>query len=178
MSRLWHDLVWRILELICVILVLIPFIGCWTVYYKHQTAIFCDLKCQLAIMVVYTVLYLALCKIYDAFCVSIQRILELIYSQLLAVAMTDGFIYVIICLFSSKLCNIWPGMVAFIAQTVLVCIWSFMAQKFNHMFFSSQKTAIIYDMRQGLEELIRKYGLDKKYDVKQVMQIQECQMAD
>ena len=29
-------------------------------------------------------------------------------------------------------------------------------------------------MRQGLEELIRKYGLDKKYDVKQVMQIQEC----
>ena len=174
MSRLWHDLVRRILELICVILVLIPFIGCWTVYYKHQTAIFCDLKCQLAIMVVYTVLYLALCKIYDAFCVSIQRILELIYSQLLAVAMTDGFIYVIICLFSSKLCNIWPGMVAFIAQTVLVCIWSFMAQKFNHMFFSSQKTAIIYDMRQGLEELIRKYGLDKKYDVKQVVQIQEC----
>ena len=58
------------------------------------------------------VLYITLGKVYDAFWMSMQRISELVYGQLLAAMATDGILYIVICLMAAKLCNLWPGIAA------------------------------------------------------------------
>ena len=40
--------------------------------------------------------------------------------------------------------------------------------------FQAQPTAVVYDVRHGLEKLINEYGLSKKYDVKMTLNVEEC----
>ena len=59
---------------------------------------------HLCILAFYAILYIILGKVYDAFLMSMQRVSELVYSQILAVMAADGLIYIVICLLSTKLC--------------------------------------------------------------------------
>ena len=64
----------------------------------------------------FTVLFFLLGKVYDAFWMSLQRISELLYGQILAAMATDGILYIVICLMSRRLCNILPGIAAIAGQ--------------------------------------------------------------
>lgn len=123
------------------------------------------------------VLYITLGKVYDAFWMSMQRISELVYGQLLAAMATDGILYIVICLMAAKLCNLWPGIAAIAGQLVMAAVWASCAHKWYYQTFPPQRTAIIYDERHGMEKLINEYGLNHKYNVHLTMSAEDC-LAD
>lgn len=126
------------------------------------------------ILGLYAVLFILLGKTYDAFWMSMQRVSELMYGQVLAAMATDGIFYIVICLMATKLCNLLPGIAAIAGQFVMAGIWSAIAHRWYYKAFPPQPTTVVYDVRRGMEKLIRDYGLDSKYEVRNVLSVEEC----
>lgn len=177
MSKFQHDVMLRVVKILNVLMIELPFAACWFLYYSNQTYAKFGWKGNLAVLGLFFVLYIALGKVYDAFWMSMQRVSELVYGQILGAMATDGILYIVICLMSAKLCNPLPGIAAIVGQLVMAAIWASCAHKWYYTTFPPQKTAVVYDVRHGMEKLINEYGLSQKYDVQVTLSVSEC-LAD
>ena len=177
MSKFQHDVMLRIVKILNVLMIELPFAACWFLYYSHQTYANLEWKGHFAILGLFFILYIVLGKIYDAFWMSMQRVSELVYGQILGAMATDGILYIVICLMSAKFCNLLPGIAAIAGQLVMAAIWASCAHKWYYKTFPPQKTAVVYDVRHGMEKLINEYGLSQKYDVQVTLSVSEC-LAD
>ena len=171
---LMHDVLLRLVKLINLICITIPFVCCWYGYYAKRVAIPFYRRGNWMMIFIFMIIYFIFARIYDAFLVSLNRISEMIYSQVLAALMTDGIIYLIITMLMRKLPNVLPGIGAVFFQVLLAVLWSLLAHKWYFHVFSPQKTIIVYDVREGMEKLIHEYDLVKKFEVKEVMQVKDC----
>ena len=174
MSKFQHDVMLRVVKLLDVFLVAAPFAVCWFFYYAKHIHIPFGWMGHACILALYAGLYIILGKVYDAFLMSMQRVSELVYSQILAAMATDGLIYIVICLLSAKLCNLMPGVAAIAGQCVMAVLWAFIAHRWYYDTFPPQATAVIYDERHGMEKLINEYDLNLKYNVKTTMHVKKC----
>lgn len=174
MTKFQHDVMLRIVKVLDVLMIELPFAACWLLYYSKHIYKPVSWKGNLTILALFFILYILMGRIYDAFWMSKQRVSELVYGQILGAMAVDGILYIVICLMSGKLCNLWPGIAAIAGQLVMAAIWSVLAHKWYYKTFPPQKTAIIYDVRQGMERLINEYGMDKKYDVQMTLRVEDC----
>lgn len=174
LSKFKHDLGLRFTKLINVLLITLPFVGCWFWYYEKQASgTYKNLQNWLMIGL-FVLLYVIFARIYDAFLVSLYRISEMAYSQGLAVLLSDAIMFIVIWLLSPGFPNPLPGILALATQLVLAVLWSTIAHKWYYSVFPPKKSAIIYDRRKEIERLIHEYGLAKKFDVQLVVSADEC----
>ena len=80
MSKFQHDLMLKIVKLIDLAMITIPFAACWYGYYSYQVYAKFGWKGNWAMIGLFAVLFFLLGKVYDAFWMSLQRISELIYA--------------------------------------------------------------------------------------------------
>ena len=120
------------------------------------------------------VVYFLFARVYSAFLVSVNRISEMVYSQVLAALITDGISYLVIALLVRGFPNIIPGLMAFAGQIFMSALWCFLAHHWYFRAFPPQKTLIVYDIRDGLESLINQYDLERKFHVCEIVQVKEC----
>ena len=164
----------RLLKLLNVLLITMPFAWCWFHYYaQHMALPFYD-RGNWVVVALYAVLYMIFGRVYGGFWISLNRISESVYSQALAVMMTSGIMYVVTFLLERQLPNIWPVMAAFAVQLVLSGLWSMAAYVAYYMLFPATKTIIVYDERQGMEKLIQDYGFEKKFTVIKTLTVEQC----
>ena len=102
MSRLKHDVLLRVVKYMDVILMVCPFL-----FYCFWD---CSENKNMAIVlgILAVVFYCIFGRIYEAFFVSIKKISEMIYSQMLAIFVTDGMMYLLICILSRSLWSVLP----------------------------------------------------------------------
>lgn len=174
MEKLRYAVALRIVKLIDVIMITLPFAACWYLYYSKQIASHFDGKGNMMVVALFFVLYIILGRVYDGFWMSTQRISEIIYAQALAAFVCNGIMYIMISLLSSHFVNILPILGLLAAQIILSAVWAVAAHRWYYKTFPPQATAIIYDERHGMYKLINEYGLNIKYDVKKVVNISEC----
>ena len=174
MTKIRHDVMLRFVKVLDVVMITLPFAVCWIWYYAAKTPMDGAWQGHAVILGLYAVLFILLGKTYDAFWMSMQRVSELMYGQVLAAMATDGIFYIVICLMATKLCNLLPGIAAIAGQFVMAGIWSAVAHRWYYKAFPPQPTTVVYDVRRGMEKLIQDYGLDSKYEVKKVLSVEEC----
>ena len=174
MTRFRHDLILRLVKIMDAVLVTIPFALCWYLYYAKHIASPFYAKGDYLVVALFFVLFIMFGRVYDAFLMSMYRISEIVYAQLLAAAVSDFIMYVVIWLLSKHLPNILPGVAALVGQLVLAAVWARSAHHAYFKTFPPQATAVIYETRQGLEKLIGQYGLDGKYKVVATATAAEC----
>lgn len=174
MSRLKHDIILKSVELLDVALLALPFMLCWYLYYAQDIQVPLTRFMHIVIFIMYAVLYIALGKIYGAFEMSICRITELVYNQMFAAIVSDGVLYLVVCLLSARLCNLWPDVAVIVGQLALAILWATFVHKWYYATFSPQTVAVIYDERRGIEKLIDEYNLTRKYNVKCTITAQKC----
>ena len=174
MTKIRHDVMLRLVKVLDVVMITLPFAACWVWYYAAKTPLDGTWQGHAVILGLYAVLFILLGKTYDAFWMSMQRVSELMYGQVLAAMATDGIFYIVICLMATKLCNLLPGIAAIAGQFVMAGIWSTIAHRWYYKAFPPQPTTVVYDVRRGMEKLIQDYGLDSKYEVKKVLSVEEC----
>ena len=174
MTKIRHDVMLRLVKVLDVVMITLPFAACWIWYYAAKTPMDGTWQGHAVILGLYAVLFILLGKTYDAFWMSMQRVSELMYGQVLAAMATDGIFYIVICLIATKLCNLLPGIAAIAGQFVMAGIWSAVAHRWYYKAFPPQPTTVVYDVRRGMEKLIRDYGLDSKYEVRNVLSVEEC----
>ena len=171
-ENFYLDLRLRLLKFFNLIFVTALFACVWFAYYGNQVyqgSFY--FKGDIAVIILFAILYYTFGRIYDSFKVKYSKISELIYSQALALLFTDGIMFLVVCLLCRKIVNILPGFAMFGIQIVLCGFWCYVVHKWCTRVFAKSRTVIIYDQRKGLKNLIYEYGLDIKFDVKKTFAV-------
>ena len=123
---------------------------------------------------IYFLLYMTYGRIYESFLLSLVRITEMVYSQALALLMSDGILYGVLCLMERRFVNFLPILGLFACQLILSVIWCVCAHKWYFAIFPAKRTAVIHDRGRDVGALIHTYGLSKKFDVRRTVTVEEC----
>lgn len=174
MSRMQHDVKVGAVKVVNPILLTLPFLGVWFLYYAARTSSPFYHWGNWIVVGLFFILYILFCRIYDGFLVSINRISEIVYCQALASVISNFLLYVVICLLSKRLVNPLPLLGALAAQVLLSGLWAYCAHRWYFSKFPAKRTAVIYDVREGLERLVEEYGLEKKFDIQIAMNVKQA----
>ena len=170
----YHDIGLRAVKGLNILLITIPFALCWHLYYANYTAALFARNARTYVVLLYIILYTIFGRVYDAFLVSYYRITEMIYNQVLAFLVSHGLIYLVICLLCKKARSIVPGVFAIVGQVGLATIWTLLVHRWYFRHFAAKRTVVVYDTREGMENLIHEYGLGKKFKIDRIVRIEEC----
>ena len=173
-SGLRHRYAIRAVKAINVLLVWTPIAICWFGYYVDRTQMQLTWKRSVAILGLYIVFYCVLGKAYDAFLVSYNRIFEMFLGQMVAILLTDAISFIVLWIVNWYFPNMFPALLALIAQLGLSALWCAVAHRWYYHMYPPRRAAVIYDMREGMENLLREYGLDKKFQVCKVVHVDDC----
>lgn len=178
MDKVKYRAALRIVKLINVAGMTVLFGVCWYGFYAdHIISPFYN-KGNWAVIAIFAVLYLVYGRVYDAFKVSLYRISEMVYSQALSALLSNIVMYVVIWLLNKIVPAVWPLILCTLVQVLFAVAWSYCAHQWYFKLFPPRRTAVVYDRRPGMEELIREYGLDKKFSVEKIAPISECLKQD
>lgn len=173
-SVFYRELRIRVVKLLNLLLTSVPFALCWLCYYAQTMRHNNSIPRSIGVVLLFMALYFFFGRTYDAFMVSLKRISELVYSQLISILIADGFMFVVIWILSPGFPNLLPGILAFICQIAVSVLWSILAHRWYFRHFGGLKTGVIYDVREGVEKLFSQYGLEKKFDIRFSKTVQEC----
>ena len=175
MQKLKTDVLLRCLKLVNVLLITVPFAVSWMLFYQNKmySNPFYE-KGNWIIIALFAMVYFLFGRLYDAFLVSVNQTGEIVYSQALAAFMSDCILLVAICLLLRRLPNVLPMLAVFCVQILLSLLWTVMARRWYFHVHPPKRTVLIYDMRQGMDELISKYGLSKKFEVVATCSVDVC----
>ena len=170
MESTTYRAVLRVVKLLNLALMTAAALCCWCLCYAHngwdQTG--------LLVAVIYCVLYMTYGRIYESFLISLVRITEMVYSQALALLMSDGILYLVLSLMERRLVAVMPMLGLFAAQLLISVLWSVCAHKWYFASFAPKRTAVIHDRGRDVGELIGTYGLSKKFEVCRTATLEEC----
>ncbi len=164
----------RVAKLLNALLLTCVFALCWFLYYNHGIKDPFYFKGRMLLFSLYFCLYIILGRVYDGFAINVSSISDIIFSQFLAIGLTDFLIYIVICLLSTKMVNIVPGIVCLLVQVLVICLWTYSAHKWYYKFNDAVLTAIVYQDDDSLSSLVDSYGLSKMFDVVKTVKIDKC----
>ncbi len=169
-----HEVKLRLVKLLNIILIALPFSCCWLLYYSHRLILSLSPLRNCVIIIMLILLYYSFCRIYGAFFISLKRISELFVSQLLGILLSDTFMFITLWLMSGGFPNLLPALAVLAGQLFLSLLWCKYAHIWYFSHFAGQKTAVVYDERRGIENLLNQYGLSKKFDVRFSCTVEKC----
>ena len=161
------------IKLLNTLLVLLPFAGVWFGYYEPLTLTARSKQVCLLMLLAYSLVFYTTCTRLDGFRVSIRRIGEMIFSQIIAVGVTDAIAAVMIWMLSIHFPNLLPGFACFLVQCVVIVATAFAAHSLFFATHPPKRAIVVFDVRHGMEELISDYGLERRYDVQASYPVEE-----
>ena len=178
-GRTAHRTIVRLVKLLDVILVSIPFAAAWMLYYSHKVYL-TDFyrRGNWVVIGLFVLLYYLLAHLYSGFSIHISRISEIVYAQALGALIADGLIFVIMWLLIRHAPNIPVMLLVFAVQLGLIILWATLAHRWYFKHNPPIPTAVIYDEFEGLENLVSHYGLDKHFHIIKKVNIHELQGSD
>ena len=174
MNKFFHDLSLRSVKLLNIILITIPFALSWQFFYGERIIEPHYTNADWLIVVLFLFVYAAFARVYDAFLISLSRVSELVYSQSLSALITDCIVYIVTWLLSKHIPNPLPLIGVLFCQVFLSFLWSFVSTRWYYAVFPAKASVVVSDSKTGIEQLIRDYGLQKKFDVKASINSEEC----
>ena len=164
-KKLENRILIRLVKFLDVLFVTAIF-GCiWMKFYSKLISIPYYKKGNYLIIALFCILYYLLAHLYQGFMIHLSRISEIIYAQVLSVIISDGLMYLVTMLLMRRVPNILPVLLAIILQYLVIWAWSKGAHKWYFKTFEKSKTILVWDELKGLESLISEYGLDRRYEI-------------
>ena len=165
-SRTAHRTIVRFVKLLDVIMVSLPFITAWILYYSHKVFEYeFSREGNWLVIAIFVVLYYLLSHLYSGYTIHISRISEIVYSQTLGVLITDSIMFIIMWLLLRSIPNVFILLLVLLTQFLLIVIWSYYS---HHWYIKNNPpipTAIIYDGFEGVEKLVAHYGVDTHFAI-------------
>lgn len=161
------------LKFVNTILMCIPFILCWFLYYESKTMTANSKQSSVLFLFCYICGYYILCNRLDGYRYSLHRVGELIFSQIIAAGVTDAISILVIWMQSIHFPYLWPIIECFLLQALITFPASLISYKYFFKHHEPYKSIVIYDVRQGMEELVTTYGLHKRFDIQKTCAIED-----
>lgn len=172
-NKLVHDVLLKLAKLLNLVLVVLPFAWVWRDFYHQEMIDPYHGMGNYAILLVFLGLYYFYVKTYDGFMVKIAKISDLIYSQFLAVVITDVILYAISWLLVRHFPVIWPMLITIVVQLFFISVWSYGIHKWYFATYPARKTIIIYDSKEITEEMFSDYGLEARFNIVESISIDD-----
>lgn len=174
MKKMKRDLVLRCVKGLSLLLIVGAYAASWYGYYAPNLLHPYYRRGNWVFIALFTVIYIFLSRVYEAYLITTNRITETIYSQVLSFLIADGIMFIITWLVNKLFPNVVPMLLTVAAQTVITVIWSVVSHIWYFKHHSAKSTVVVYDERNELEQLIYEYGYEKKFDIKQMITVDEC----
>ena len=174
MTEKTRDLVLRFLKLLNVVLVTVPFAACWYMYFAENIMAPFYRNGNYVFILLFPILYITFGRLYEAFKVSMKPVGELIYSQCLSELATNAIMFIMVWLQYRYFPPVLPLFMVLVVDILISFIWCPVCARIYYKLNAPKPTAIVYDTRKGLENLVSEYGLEKKYDVCLQLSADEC----
>lgn len=166
------------LKLINMVAVSTVFALGWILYYNKVITWSYQYKGNIAMTLIFTVLYFLFVKVYDAYAVSLQRKMELVISQFLSALFANCMMYVVICLLYEWFAPVWPLIIVLFVQAVLVLVWVIITKNWYNAKTPKHRAVILHDGCSDAGHLQREMSYDKTYELISVMDIADCVDGD
>lgn len=139
----------------------------WFFYYNPNINLPFYAKGHYLMAVVFMAIYLVFTKVYGAFMVGMASVLDLIFSQVIAVGFTVASSYAIFTLLSYELVNPIPLIIFFAVFSVVAALWCFLADKVYFRLHKAKETIVIFGNKESYESLKGIKGMTKRFLVKE-----------
>lgn len=160
-----------VVKMVNIVLLMIPFLICWTLYYEPRTTTVGSKQVSVLVMITFFFICYYFGRL-DCFRVSILQIRDVIFGEVLATMITDVIMYILIWMLSIHLPNLIPGLITWGGQCVIGVIWAYVMHQSYFSTHPPLRTIVIYDERMGMENLIHTYGLEKRFNIKTVYPVE------
>ena len=161
-----------VVKMVNIVLLMIPFLICWTLYYEPRTTTVGSKQVSVLVMITFLFICYYFGQRLDCFRVSILQIRDVIFGEVLATMITDVIMYILIWMLSIHLPNLIPGLITWGGQCVIGVIWAYVMHQSYFSTHPPLRTIVIYDERMGMENLIHTYGLEKRFNIKTVYPVE------
>ncbi|MBQ7574530.1 MAG: exopolysaccharide biosynthesis polyprenyl glycosylphosphotransferase [Clostridia bacterium] len=174
MNKFINNLILKIIKISNPILLTVPFAIVWLCYYVNLMEHPFMYRGNTVVILLFFILYIVFGKVYDGFLISVSTISEIVYSQALAAIISDGILCVVIFLLTEGIANVIPMILLFFMQVFISSVWALVTHKWYFKKYKPQKTTVIFDLREEMEQLISDYGFDKKFRVQNSVDVSTC----
>lgn len=174
MHSLKSDIIVRLLKISNLFLMSIPYIAVWVMCYALNTWVPFHYWGNLLVAFLFFPVYFYFGKTYDAFLISYNRISETAISGALSLLLTDSVMYMVLLLLVRRLPNPLPLLGAYIVQLAITVIWVWFANIIYFHLYPAKKTAVVYDTRRGMTDIIHEYRKERKFNVVKSLSAEEC----
>lgn len=140
----------------------------WFFYYNPKINLPFFEKGHYLMTVVFMAVYLVFTRVYGGFMVGTASVLDLIFSQIIAVGFTVGSSYAIFSLLSYKLVNPIPLIIGFVVFSIIASLWCFVADKVYFKLHKPKKTIVIFGNKESYESLKGVKGMTKRFIVEEI----------
>lgn len=161
-----------VVKMVNIVLLMIPFVICWTLYYEPRTTTVGSKQVSVLVMIIFFLICYYFGQRLDCFRVSILQIRDVIFGEVLATMITDIIMYILIWMLSIHLPNLIPGLITWGGQCVIGVIWAYVMHQSYFSTHPPLRTIVIYDERMRMENLIHTYGLEKRFNIKTVYPVE------
>lgn len=161
-----------VVKMVNIVLLMIPFLICWTLYYEPRTTTVGSKQVSVLVMIIFFLICYYFGQRLHCFRVSILQIRDVIFGEVLATMITDIIMYILIWMLSIHLPNLIPGLITWGGQCVIGVIWAYVMHQSYFSTHPPLRTIVIYDERMGMENLIHTYGLEKRFNIKTVYPVE------
>ena len=173
-NKILHDLSIKLVKFINLIMMTVPFAVAWYRCYASLLWVQFAMRGHWLVIALFMFLYYTIGRIYDAFKISYNRRRDMVYSQALSLIEADVVMYVVAWLLIRHVPAILPMIFVYVIQLLIAVAWSTVAKSWYYHTFPAERTVVVWDMRQGIPQLIKEYKLSKKYKVIDTVSVTDC----
>ncbi len=117
------------------------------------------------LFVLFAVVYVAFVKVYGGFMVGTSTVVDLIFSQVIAIGFLQGFCYVIFSLLSYKLVSPLPFILMFVGFSIFAALWCYLADYVYFRLHKPRKTVVLFGNVDSYISLKGIRTMDKRFNV-------------
>ena len=124
---------------------------------------------------IYFIIYNYFAKLYRAYKIGTYKISEIIFSQFLAIGLSDTVLYVECCLVSHHYVNILPGLAAAGIQILGMAVWAVYTKQYFIRYIEANDTLVLYGGENAGEFVHKlKHKYEHLFRIQETVNIEEC----
>ncbi len=148
------------------LLLLLPFAVSWFVYYEPITLTAQSRQVTVLMLLVYAGIFYWLCYKMDGFRLSVSELEDVIFNQMISIAVTNLVCFFIVWMLSIHIPNPLPGLLAFLVQCLIIPALNVLLSRAYKASHKPQRALVIYEDRTGVNELLEANVFEKRFEVK------------
>ena len=125
----------------------------WFQCYRNQMYIYTFwAKGDIAVICLFALLYYIFARLYGGFDVLFHSVEELVYSHVVALALSCGMMYIVTALLVRAVPNVLPSLLLLLCAGLASLLWAVCAKKLTLRLLKPRPTVLIYDNAEARED--------------------------